>query len=76
VKALYADMETCVINNSRTTKYFSCGRSCRQGDPIAPYLFILAINPLLDMINDNQAIAGLETPSREVKTTAYADDLT
>jgi hypothetical protein len=73
---LYAKPEAAVINNSVTTRYFKVGRSCRQGDPIAPYLFILAIEPLLRQIKSDNEIRGLDTPQREVKLTAYADDIT
>jgi hypothetical protein len=76
IATLYAKPEAAVINNSVMTKYFFVGRGCRQGDPIAPYLFILAIEPLLQQIKHDQEIVGLLTPTRTVKLTAYADDIT
>jgi len=74
-KTLYKNPESCVINNSTTTPYFSLGRSCRQGDPIAPYLFILALEPLIRKIKQEIRIVGMDTPG-QIKLTAYADDLT
>jgi len=76
VATLYSNAESCVINNSLTTKYFDLGRSCRQGDPIAPYLFIIAINPLLNLLDNDDRITGLRTPTEEIKLSAYADDIT
>jgi hypothetical protein len=76
IRTLYKKPEAAVINNSVTTRYFDVGRSCRQGDPIAPYLFILAIEPLLRQLKHDKEVVGLQTPSQEVKFTAYADDIT
>ena len=76
VKLLYTGAETAVLNNSRTTKFIPLGRSCRQGDPISPYLFILAFEPLIRKLVQSDDIVGLPTPSIEIKASAYADDLT
>ena len=59
-----------------SSQYFKLERSCRQGDCLSPYLFLIAIEPLLISIRNNQAIKGITYEGIEFKTSAYADDVT
>jgi len=73
VRTLYANAESAVINHGTTTKYFSLSRGCRQGDPIAPLLFVIALAPLirkLKLINPGVALTGGQAQDAE-----FADDL-
>ena len=49
----------------------------RQGDPLSLYLFLLAAEPLVATINNNQNIEGLgKRRKRNIKCPSYADDMT
>ena len=72
IKTLYNGAESAIMNGGLTTKYFPLERSCRQGDALSPYLFIMAIEPLIIQIRKLQGI----TLHRGVyQVGAFADDL-
>lgn len=46
----------------------------RQGDPISPYLFILVVEILAQIIRDDLEIRGFYIQNEEIKIIQYADD--
>ena len=74
IQTLYRNPESAIINNGKTSKYFKLGRACRQGDPIAPYLFIIALEPLVLKIKST--LSGYALPGGNAKESGLADDLT
>ena len=64
--------------NGRCKGAINIEKSCRQGDPISPYLFILVLDQLLDDLNRTRSLKGYEIKVQEknIKMTAaaFADD--
>ena len=71
---IYSDINSCVINNGHFSSFFKISRGCRQGDPLSPYLFILAAEPLARAIISNKNIKGIKIKNTEYKVGQYADD--
>lgn len=63
VKCLYVKSSVCVNLNGVLTDSLEVQRGGKQGCPLSPALYILAINPLIKKINSDTAMA-------------YADDIT
>lgn len=76
VNILYTSISSCVTNNGHTSNYFSLQRGVRQGDPLSPYLFILAVEVLAQKIRQNERIKGIRIGGDELKVLQYADDTT
>jgi hypothetical protein len=68
---LYNNIESTVMNNGHTSDNFQLSRGIRQGCPISPYLFIIALS-----IRANKNIRGIRVGSTEYKISQLADDTT
>lgn len=76
ISTIYTDISSCIINNGTTSTGFKLGRGVRQGDPLSPYLFILAVEILSNKIRQNNGISGITINNEEIKLQQYADDTT
>ena len=73
LQTLYKNAESATINLGATSKYFNLERGARQGDPVSPYLFVAALEPLLRMLRAK--CKGIPTKGGVITHTSYADDL-
>ena len=76
IKVLLTNQESCVINGGTTTSYFKLERGARQGDPIAAYLFIIALEMLFILVKNNDEIKPLQLCDSTFLYSAYSDDAT
>ena len=64
------------MNNGFMTGPFLLGRGVRQGDPLSPYLFILALETLAIKIRQDCNVQGLKIGEEMIKLSLFADDMT
>ena len=76
IKSLNNNAHVKILVNGFQTKTIQIQKGVRQGDQLSLYLFLLAVEPLVATINQNQNIEGLgKGRRRNIKCPGYADDL-
>ena len=76
VEILLHNFNASINHCGNISKTFSIGRGCRQGDPIASYLFILSIEILAHKLRHDQRVAGFDIGNSTHLLEIYADDMT
>ena len=77
VKAIDCNASAKIVINGATTRRVKVKRGTRQGDPLSMDKFMIALNPLLYALHNNEFIFKYVSRSnREFLTLAKADDLT
>lgn len=75
VGLLYKNPIAEVLTNNMVSKPFNISRGCRQGSPLSPLLFLLAIEPFAITIRTNRDIEGITISGFEHKIALFADDV-
>ena len=76
IRTYCRNLSSCVLHNGFPTDIFFVKRGVRQGDPLSPLLFSLALETLICQIRENKNIKGFLNNGKEIKTTLFADDMT
>ena len=76
IKTIYCKIGSIVINNGHSSNEFTITRGIRQGCPISPYLFLIAVEVLAISIRSNKNISGIKVGNTEIKISQLADDTT
>ena len=75
-ESLQTGSTSTILQNGNFSDNLTLGRGCRQGDPISPYLFVLAAEILAEAIRANKQIEGFKLFKKEHKVSQDADDTT
>ena len=75
IKLLFTDFRLSTINNGYISEEFQATKGLFQGNPIAPYLFIIVIELLAIKLRGHAGIKGLKVGEQEILLTLFADDL-
>ena len=73
-KTLYSGSFARVLYNGHLSEKVNLARSCRQGDALSCYLFILVMDVLAKRVKRNRDISGIRIANAEYKISMYADD--
>ena len=76
MKTFNCNIKASIIQCGFLSEPFSIERGCRQGDQLAPYLFLLCAQMLYLMIDFNKDIKGINTDNQCFKIAQFADDNT
>uniref|UniRef100_A0A670IB05 Reverse transcriptase domain-containing protein n=1 Tax=Podarcis muralis TaxID=64176 RepID=A0A670IB05_PODMU len=75
IQAIYSNQHAKLVINNNLTNTFEIEKGTRQGCPLSPLLFIMALEILANKIRSKPEIQGIKIGSKEFKLKAYADDL-
>ena len=76
ISTFYSNIQSSVLNNGFSTNYFALSRGVRQGCPLSPFLFVLAVELLACKIRQDKEIKGINIFQKELKISQFADDTT
>lgn len=75
IRLLYSAPSASVKTNADSSSFFPLSRGTRQGCPLSPLLFALAIEPLSIALKASSSIRGIQRGGTEHRVSLYVDDL-
>ena len=75
IQLLYSAPSACVTTNFQRSEYFPLSRGTRQGCPMSPLFFSIAIEPLSIALKSSSCFTGIFRAGLEHRVSLYADDL-
>lgn len=75
ILALYSTPTAKVRINGHLSNAFSISNGTRQGCPLSPLIFVLALEPCLTHLKNNPNIKGITIAKSTYKLAAFADDI-
>ncbi|XP_075931049.1 tyrosinase isoform X2 [Petromyzon marinus] len=77
VARLYGGLRARLLINGECSGVIQVGSGVRQGCPMSPVLFVMSMEPLAQVIRDDQRIRGVTIPGNKEqgKVTLYVDDV-
>ena len=76
INAIQQNTFSYIVQNGHIFDKVLLHRGCRQGDPVSPYIFVLAAEIMAAAIRANKKIQGIVVHGEEKKISLYADDTT
>ena len=74
VKTFHNNVSSTINQGGNLSNFLKVKRGCRQGDPIAPYIFILCTEILAIRLRNNNNITGIDVNDVPLLLSQYADD--
>ncbi len=71
IKTIYNDIESIILNNGTTCKFFKLQRGVRQGCPLSAYLLITSLETLANKIRNDKSSKRIKIDKK--KKLKYAD---